>query len=181
MVILNADNNTPPEKSQDTNFDVVKNILKSAWKLDITLISLRLLLYQIDQEFGFIRNGKVKDGDKIGHMRRSKHLNISRRSGIRAVKELESLNVFIVDRKYLSTNRYHINRDTSTWILSSDTHDTSDKDDTMVRYKFSDWQVEKLVALGADIETEELWLNSLGVSQNQAFPTLIKKLGNPTK
>jgi hypothetical protein len=180
MVILNSDNNTPSQKSQDTNFDTVKNILKSAWKLDITLISLRLLLYQIDQEFGFIRNGKVKDGDKIGHLRRSRHLDISRRSGIRAVKELESLNVFIVDRKYLSTNRYHINRDTSTWTLSSATNVTSDIPDT-IRYKFSDWQIEKLIALGADIETEELWLNSLEVAQNQAFATLLRKLDNPTK
>lgn len=180
MVILNSDNNTSSEKSQDTNFDIVKSLIKSAWKLDITLIALRLLLYQIDQEFGFIRNGKVKDGDKIGHLRRSKHLNISRRSGIRAVKELELLNVFIVDRKYLSTNLYHINRDTSTWILSSDTHDTSDTPDT-IEYTFSDWQIDRLKELGTDVETEKLWLNSLGIPQNQAFATLIKKLAHPTK
>jgi hypothetical protein len=180
MVSLNADNNTSPEKSQETNFDVVKRLIKIAWDLDITPLALRLLLYQIDQEFCFVRNGKVKDGDVIGHLRRSRHLKVSRQGEIDATMELEKRNIIQISRSHHATNRYHINRDITTWILSSATNVTSDTPDT-IRYKFSDWQVEKLIALGADIETEELWLNSLGVAQNKAFATLVNKLGDPTK
>jgi hypothetical protein len=115
MVSLNADNNTPSDKSQGTNFDIVKRLIKATWRFDMSPLALRLLLYQIDQEFCFIRNGKIKDGDVIGHLRRSKHLNVSRRGEIKAIMELEELNIFTIDRKYLSTNRYHINRDPLTW------------------------------------------------------------------
>jgi hypothetical protein len=180
MVILNSDNNIPSEKSQETNFDIVKRLIRIAWDLDITPLALRLLLYQIDQEFCFVRNGKTKDGDVIGHLRRSRHLRVSRQGEIDATMELEKRNILQIDRKHHATNRYHINRDTATWVLSSDTNDTSDMPDT-IEYKFSDWQIEKLQALGADIETEGLWLNSIGVSQNQAFATLINKLTHPTK
>jgi hypothetical protein len=175
MALSNADNNTSPDKSQETNFDIVKKLIKSTFKLNITLIPLRLLLYQIDQEFGFIRNGKVKDGDVIGHLRRSKHLNISRRSEIRAVKELESLNIFIVDRKHLATNHYHINRDTSTWILHSDADDTSDIPDT-IEYAFNQFQIKELSKYCDDLETEKLWLMSHGIPQDKAFGTLLKNV-----
>jgi len=77
-----------------------------------------LLFYQIDQEFGFIRNGKVKDGDKISHSSRSKHLGLSIRAEIYATQELMGKGVLFVDLEYNGVNRYHINRDTNMWIIS---------------------------------------------------------------
>lgn len=119
MVLPNADNNTLPNKSQDSNFVIVQGLLKKAWKLGLSGAGYQLLIYQIDQEFGFIRNGKTKDGDKISHSSRSKHLGLSIRAEIYATQELMAKGVLFVDTESNGINRYHINRDTSMWIISN--------------------------------------------------------------
>lgn len=170
----NDKNTTDNSKSQETNFDIVKRIHKAAYKLDLTSAAFKVLLYQLDQEFGFIRNGKVKDGDVIGHLRRSKHLGISRSTEFRAISELEKLNVITITPNRYLPNCYHINRDTSTWILSSK-HES--KDDT-TEYTFTPYQTKELLKHCDDIETEKLWLLSMGIPQDKAFGTLIKKLSH---
>jgi len=118
MSLSNADNNTPSNKSQDSNYAIVQKLIKRAWQLGLSGAASQLLFYQIDQEFGFIRNGKVKDGDKISHSSRSKHLGLSIRAEIYATQELMGKGVLFVDTEYNGINRYHINRDTNMWIIS---------------------------------------------------------------
>lgn len=195
MVLLNANNNSYSTKCQDNNFAIVKLLLEYTWQLDITLSALRILNYQIHQEFGFIQNGEVKDGDKVTHTMRSRHLGISKNTEIEATQELELLNVITVERKHRIVNRYHINRDVSTWILkklpnkvnaTKETHDrgetdfNSPTDDTTdwteLEYTFNKFQLSELSRYCDDIETEKLWLNSHGIPQDKAFGTLLNKL-----
>jgi len=200
MVSLNADNNTPSNKCQDNNFAIVKLLLEYTWQLDITLSALRILNYQIHQEFGFIQNGNVKNGDKVAHTMRSRHLGISKNTEIEATQELERLNVLIVERKHRIVNRYHINRDVSTWILrkptdkvnvtkeshnrgetdfSSNTNNTTEtKEWVDVEYIFNRWQLMELHKFYTDndLETEKLWLNAHGIPQDKAFGTLLRKV-----
>jgi hypothetical protein len=114
----NVDNNTQANKSQDSNFLIVQSLIRNAWKLGLSGIEYQVFLYQIDQEFGFIRNGKLKDGDKVSHESRSKHLGITERAEINATQELENRGVLFIDRKHRTVNRYHINRDVSMWMIS---------------------------------------------------------------
>jgi len=118
MVLSNGDNNTQPNKSQDSNYAIVQKLIKKAWQLGLSGGAAQLLFYQIDQEFGFIRNGKIKDGDKISHSSRSKHLGLSIRGEIYATQELMGKGVLFADIEYNGINRYHINRDTNMWIIS---------------------------------------------------------------
>lgn len=175
MVSLNADNITQRNKSQDeSNFLVVKELLRHVWKLNITLSAMRVLLYQINQEFGFIKDGRLKDGDKVTHKLRSRHLNINKRTEIDATQELERLNILIIERKHRVINHYHINRDTSTWLLSSDIADTSDT----TEYTFTPYQLKEINKHCDDLETEVLWLKSIGIPQDKAFATLMRKLSH---
>jgi hypothetical protein len=194
VVLLNANNNSSAKKCQDNNFAIVKLLLEYTWQLDITLSALRILNYQIHQEFGFIQNGEIKDGDTVTHRTRNRHLGIDKSTGIDAVKELEKANVITVERKHRVTNRYRINRDVSTWILrettvkvnaTKETHDrgetgfSSTTDTTTdwvnVEYTFNQFQLSQLLRYCNDIETEKLWLNSHNISQDRAFSTLMNK------
>jgi hypothetical protein len=203
----NVNNITSPSNCQDTrtNFEIVQDLLRYIWRLGITGSAFRVLLYQVDQEFCYIRDGKTKDGDKVCHRTRCRHIGITYSTDSLAIKELELLNVISVERKHRIANRYHINRDTSTWILQnipedSDTDDTSDTTDTIssltdnttepkewvnIDYQFHEFHLIQLQKRYSDeeIENEKVWLNNNRVPQEQAFIVLFNKRNgrHPTK
>jgi len=165
MVLSNADNTTRHNKSQETNYEIAQRLTRAACKANTTHLALRILIYQIDQEFGFIKNGNIKDGDLVGHAIRSKFLEVTRRGDIKAMNELEALNILKIDRQPNRANRYHINRDTSTWKRRdqlNSTHTTSDKTDA-IEYTFTPYQTKELLKHCDDIEAEKLWLQSMGI------------------
>jgi len=199
-----VDNNTQRNNCQDTrtNFEIVQDLIRHTWQLDTTKTALRLLLYQINQEFCYIRDGKVKDGDKVCHRTRCRHLGISLRAEIYAVEELERLNVLTVERKHRITNRYRINRDTSTWILQVIPEDTDDSPDidpisstvdnttelkewVNIDYQFHKFHLKQLQQRYSDeeIENEKVWLNTKRIPQERAFMELFNKRNglHPTK
>jgi len=202
----NVNNIISSTNCQDTrtNFGIVQDLIRYSWRLDTTKTALRLLIYQINQEFCYIRDGKVKDGDKVCHRTRCRHLGISLRAEIYAVEELERLNVLTVERKHRITNRYRINRDTSTWILqdiaeneiediteipdpiSSTTDETTKpKEWIPIDYKFHKLHLKLLSERYSDeeIENEKIWLNDNRVPQEEAFMKLFNKRNghHPTK
>jgi hypothetical protein len=101
----------------DSNYDKIKKLVRVSRLLRITGSAFNVLLYQIDQEFGFIKNGEQKDGDLISHMTRSRHLGISIDQDTDATKLLSKLNVLVVDKRHRRVSTYHINQDLSSWIV----------------------------------------------------------------
>lgn len=118
MALLNNDS-TNSNENQYTNYEIVKELLHVIWKLKINNTERRILEYQIDQEFGYIKNGKLKDGDSHGYHYLTKKLGMSigsKRKIIEAHNQLMSMNILLYDKSGY-TNKYWINRDINTWII----------------------------------------------------------------
>lgn len=115
-----SNNSINNEKCQEvnTNFEKTKIMIAEIYKLRISSAPLRVLLYQIDQEFGHLDKGKIKNGDTINHGTRSKRLGISIKSDERASILLEKMNIFRIDKSFHENNIYYINTDVSTWIVN---------------------------------------------------------------
>lgn len=204
MMPYNVNNTISPTNCQDTrtNFEIVQDLIRYIWRLDITGSTFRVLLYQIDQEFCYIRDSKVKDGDKVCHLTRCRHIGITYSTDALAIQELERLNVITVERKHRVANRYRINRYPVTWIIKDIPEDTDDSPDIdpissttdettepkewiPIDYKFHEFHLKQLQKRYSDeeIENEKIWLNENRVSQEHAFMELYNKRNghHPTK
>lgn len=201
----NVNNIISSANCQDTrtNFEIVQDLIRYIWRLDITGSAFRVLLYQIDQEFCYIRDNKVKDGDKVCHLTRCRHIGITYSTDAIAIQELERLNVITVERKHRVANRYRINRDPSTWIIKNIDEETDDSPDTTpissttdettepkewmpIDYKFHDFHLKQLQKRYSDEEITQwkVWLNDRKVPQDRAFIEILKEQNNghkPTK
>jgi hypothetical protein len=115
-----SNNSTDNGKSQEikTNFVKTKMMIAEAFKLNISAGTFRVLLYQIDQEFGHINDGQIKDGDMIDHDTRSRIIGIDEKTDDRATRILKDMNIFHIDKSFHVNNIYHINTDVSTWVVN---------------------------------------------------------------
>lgn len=122
---------------EDSNYEKIRKMVRFARLLRIPGSAFNVLLYQIDQEFGFIKDDEQKDGDLISHKTRARHLGISVSQDTDATKTLVKLNVFTVDKRHRKVSRYYINQDLCSWELWANgddefIQDSSDVEDTLV-------------------------------------------------
>jgi hypothetical protein len=110
--------NTNNEEKQQSNYEIAKEIGHIIWKIEVTPLAIRLLLYQVDQQFNYIKNGKIKEYDSVSLNVIARQFGMANYQNIVvAIKELESCNILIVDREIGRRNKYFINRNIKEWII----------------------------------------------------------------
>lgn len=104
--------------NQDSNYRKTQKLLHVSWKLEITPLARRFLYYQIDQQYGYLKEGEIKEYDSFSMKNIAKQFNMNNYQSLSdAVDELESMNIMFVDRYRGSPNKYDINEDLESWVI----------------------------------------------------------------
>lgn len=104
--------------TEPTNYDRVFIILRALSTVKMSSACWTVLIYLIDQQYQYLKQGNYKDGDSVGYGHLAQALQFSKPTVKRAVKWLAEHNIITYERYATKFgNMYHINENPYAWKI----------------------------------------------------------------